>query len=1380
MRFSVMTNIFKACCYKSSSFFNRSSFCKVFVEDFQQLLSFNKLYLKLGERIELFRKTVSGIMLSLMLISTLTLTLNIQPVKAEGTIYIRADGSVDPPTAPIQRDGDTYTFTDNVSEAIVVQRNNIVIDGASYTVQGTGNGIGIDLSDRINVTVKNSRIAGLETGILLSGSSRNTLLYNTIVNNSVGIGILELSVDNILSGNSISSNYQGVRVYRSRTNTLSSNIVANNQIWAILIEESTYNTLSDNIITNNNGHGVYLWGSLGNSVSNNTVTNNYGHGIFIQGSFRNTISLNKVICNYQYGIYLRSNIYWGSTNNTIFGNNVTNNDGGIHIYEEVWSLPYTYDNLIYHNNFINNTVQARGQYRNTWDDGYPSGGNFWSHYVNIDNYSGPYQNETGSDSIWDHPYVIDANNRDRYPLVNPWTPTPPIQTWCFDSDFQYNLDDNYGTIEGTGHLRGLATLSDGILSIEGQVTINGPLPSEVPEVYLIATDGQDKELTNQTVDLGYFSYWQTDPNTYNFSGQVPNVIQPINNGHYEASALITYNVAKYQFFVNTASLINNHYFPLTTPPNQPPIANFTYSPLKPLVSEEITFNASASFDPDGHIVSYYWNFGDGSPVSHGEIVPHSYSVAGDYTVTLTVTDNGGAINSTSMMVKVTEDWTFAIITDIHMGYNYTDYGTLGWDDSGGQNYTLTDRLTTIVNWINWHEESYNIHFVVVLGDISDSGEKSELIKARDLLNGLNVPYIPVIGNHDIWPYTQKVGTTDPNHIEYCWQDWRTTKGPYATIAEYPKTRPAIGDQFFDEVFWQQNNLNLEKIDKLFGSSFRRQSDAVEYRYIQNYAFTYKGIKFIALDFIDRNPVEDTQSAGAKLNADTEWWLSVNLLPNEKTILLSHHPMFYDRLANTGFSKPEAQLIGQIIRDSGAIVLKNFAGHTHRTAEAQGEGTDIQVVTTASICRESCSLMPDIFNLVTRETQTRLVTITYNQEIRSYNALINTIDEDINVPKPSWLAKARAFIGSLCPIDLNVTDPEGFTITKEIGAVSGMTYLECDWTGDGKLEDLIFLESLKPGNYQIKVIPEAGALPNDIYTLVIFSSDGVTLIAENITVGDIPSEPYIVNSTVFELNIPPTTLLEIGEPKIVNGTTYVSPATPLDLFASDNPYGSGLASIMYRVYNATFDTGWTIYTKSIYLIGLSDGTYNIDYYSTDCAGNIEPTNTTTVVLKNPNIGITNITLPKNIVGQGFNLHINVTVQNLGIFSENFNVTVYANTTAITTQTITLTSRNSTTITFTWNTTGFAKGNYTIWAYAWPVPDEKDTADNTYIDGWILVTIPADINGDFKVDWKDLLILARAYGSEEGEPGYVPEADFNSDGKIDWKDLLVLARNYGRTS
>ncbi|UCF59305.1 MAG: hypothetical protein JSV15_02530, partial [Candidatus Bathyarchaeota archaeon] len=92
------------------------------------------------------RKPASGILLAMLTASMLALALSIQPVKAIGTIYIRADGSVDPDTAPItSMDNVTYTFTDNINDAIVVQRNNIIIDGNGHTLQGSGGGYGFYL-----------------------------------------------------------------------------------------------------------------------------------------------------------------------------------------------------------------------------------------------------------------------------------------------------------------------------------------------------------------------------------------------------------------------------------------------------------------------------------------------------------------------------------------------------------------------------------------------------------------------------------------------------------------------------------------------------------------------------------------------------------------------------------------------------------------------------------------------------------------------------------------------------------------------------------------------------------------------------------------------------------------------------------------------------------------------------------------------------------------------------------------------------------------------------------------------------------------------------------------------------------------------------------
>jgi len=88
------------------------------------------------------------------------------------------------------------------------------------------------------------------------------------------------------------------------------------------------------------------------------------------------------------------------------------------------------------------------------------------------------------------------------------------------------------------------------------------------------------------------------------------------------------------------------------PSNEPPVAAFTFSPTNPTPGSWVQFNAGSSFDPDGGIVSYQWNFGDGSPSQSGNIVYHPFSAGGTYAVTLTVTDDDGASATATLPVVV--------------------------------------------------------------------------------------------------------------------------------------------------------------------------------------------------------------------------------------------------------------------------------------------------------------------------------------------------------------------------------------------------------------------------------------------------------------------------------------------------------------------------------------------------------------------------------------------------------------------------------------------------------------------------------------------------------------------------------------------------------
>jgi len=311
-----------------------------------------------------------GIMLTLLLVGMLTLAFNIQQVKASGTIYIRADGSIDPLNAPIQRNGNIYTLTDNIisdTDGIVIERNNVVLDGAGYTVLGTGlhwDSKGIDLTGRSNITIKNVTIKTFWNGILLNSSSNNNIAgnnitannecgvylyysseYNSITGNNItanswrGI-LLSSSSNNNIAGNSIKNNYCGIELHYSSNNSIAENSIKNNDWYGILLSSSSDNSITGNMFTNDGlgiggSHGLY-----GNVVENNLVNGkplvylesvsslkieNAGQVILINCDSIHVENLN--LSHASVGIEL-----WNTTNTKIAGNNITGNWCGILLY----------------------------------------------------------------------------------------------------------------------------------------------------------------------------------------------------------------------------------------------------------------------------------------------------------------------------------------------------------------------------------------------------------------------------------------------------------------------------------------------------------------------------------------------------------------------------------------------------------------------------------------------------------------------------------------------------------------------------------------------------------------------------------------------------------------------------------------------------------------------------------------------------------------------------------------------------------------------------------------------------------------------------------------------------------------------------------------
>jgi len=299
-------------------------------------------------------------------------------------IYIRSDGSVDPSGASVVREGDSYTLIGNISsdsDGIVIERSNMTLDGAGYTLKGSGSGAGISLAGRSNVTIKGITVTAFNDGVDLNSSSGNVLSGNNITASNQFSVCLSYSSSNIVSGNNIANNEES-------------------NLGVILHAYSSNNSVCGNNI-NSSHTGIVLesWASYNYVAGNKIADNAVGFLINDESSY-----------------------------NSIIGNDIVNNNCGIIL----GPLPSS-NNSIFHNNLVGNTNQAiispPQEKPHFWDDGYPSGGNYWSDYAGVDLYSGSYQNEPSNDGIGDTPYVIDANNIDHYPLMVPYGTTYSLYDW---------------------------------------------------------------------------------------------------------------------------------------------------------------------------------------------------------------------------------------------------------------------------------------------------------------------------------------------------------------------------------------------------------------------------------------------------------------------------------------------------------------------------------------------------------------------------------------------------------------------------------------------------------------------------------------------------------------------------------------------------------------------------------------------------------------------------------------------------------------------------------------------------------------------------------------------------------------------------------------
>jgi parallel beta-helix repeat protein len=281
----------------------------------------------------------------------------------------------------------------------------------------------------------------------ISGFTIESLNYSTTSYHATGIS---LEGDNCtITGNNIRNTYYGIFCSSQSSITISANNITSNFKDGVRFCGGSLNKISENNITENTQSGIAIEG-YSNTISRNNIKNN-NRGIGLGSSyslvFGNNLSGNG-----------ESGLYFAGSNNTVSANNISGSRWG-NYFTPYFAAPN--GNKFYHNNFVDNEVNVGGSSSSYniqfWDNGYPSGGNYWS------DYRAEYPNaaEMDASGIGDVPYVIGTNNTDNYPLLAPFailnasspSATPPptakpdstVALWPFDE-----VEPNGVTLDRTG------------------------------------------------------------------------------------------------------------------------------------------------------------------------------------------------------------------------------------------------------------------------------------------------------------------------------------------------------------------------------------------------------------------------------------------------------------------------------------------------------------------------------------------------------------------------------------------------------------------------------------------------------------------------------------------------------------------------------------------------------------------------------------------------------------------------------------------------------------------------------------------------------------------------------------------------------------------